>query len=100
MKDIADKVDKLKELSNGYEHDSENQKEAIMLDFLGEVVANSRRIAGALEKIAENTKPVELSMATATLESKPLEIHGELWESIKDLAFEAGRDFKRGQQTG
>jgi hypothetical protein len=95
MKDIADKVDALRSLEPG-----DKEANSIMADFIGEIVGNSRRIAGALEQIAENTKPVELQVATATIESKAFEIDTPLWNQVVDLAYEAGQSFKRGQQAG
>lgn len=58
MQDIADKVDRIKDLiahrhGEGKRYDRTIEEEQISLDFFGEVVANSRRIAVALERIAD-----------------------------------------------
>ena len=60
MKDIARKIDLLKDLINrpGQPNQTE-QKEigCIAVDFIGELIANSRRIATALEAIAKHLEP-------------------------------------------
>ena len=54
MKDIARKVDRAKEILRGEPNDDEGRElVGFGLDLIGELLANSRRIAVALEKIAE-----------------------------------------------
>lgn len=65
MKDLVEKLDRLKELtSRGFElnptstHTEDVEAVGIALELVGEMIANSRRIACALEDIALSTKPV------------------------------------------
>ncbi len=90
MKDIADKVDRVKDLiasrhGEGKRYDRTIEEEQIALDFLGEVVANSRRIAVALEKIAEAIPP---GLDFTTINS-----------NIEQMAWNAGRSFQQGTRT-
>lgn len=61
MKDIVRKIDRAKEILTKPGKPSEaemNELGGFALDILGEVLANSRRIAVALEKIAEGSAHV------------------------------------------
>lgn len=80
MQDIVDKFDRAKELLElagpaGAALTDEQQDTAakellgLGIDAVGELVASARRIAVALETIAENTKPLELTNAVAEVGS-------------------------------
>lgn len=127
MKDIVDKVDRLKDLvagrhGEGKRYDRTIEEEQISLEFFGEVVANSRRIAVAMERIADllevtnaedgkvitlpqillriakNSEPVELLQVVN--EVKSFDLPSSLWNQVEDLAFRAGQAFTRGQAAG
>lgn len=90
MKDIVDKVDRVKDLiaerhGKGERYGRTIEEEQITADFIGELVANSRRIATALEGIAE--KGIEVTVPQET------------YLTIQQLAFEAGQNFTRGQRS-
>lgn len=90
MKDIADKVDRVKDLiaerhGKGERYGRTIEEEQITADFIGELVANSRRIAGALEKIAEAIPP---GLDFTTINS-----------NIEQMAWNAGRSFQQGTRT-
>ncbi len=78
MQDIVDKFDRAKELlelagpSGAHLTDSEQDAAAkellgLGIDAVGELIANSRRIAVALETIAENTKPIAMELVSGEL---------------------------------
>lgn len=75
MQDIVDKFDLAKEIlaMAGTSMPDEQQDDAVKellglgVDAIGELIANSRRIAVALETIAENTTPVPLEMVASEL---------------------------------
>jgi len=109
MQDIVDKFDRAKELlelagPGGNMTDAEQDAAAkellgLGIDAIGEVVASARRIAVALETIAENTKPVELTAATAELVSGPglaETISGIDWSHI---GFIMGQGFANGDRS-
>lgn len=90
MKDIADKVDRLKDLiaerfGQGKRYDRTIEEEQIAADFFGEVVANSRRIATALEKVA-GAIPEGLDFTSIN-------------SNIEQMAWNAGRSFQQGTRT-
>ena len=90
MKDIADKVDRLKDLiaerfGQGKRYDRTIKEEQIAADFFAEVVGNSRRIATALEKIADAIPP---GLDFTTINS-----------NIEQMAWNAGRSFQQGTRT-
>jgi hypothetical protein len=75
MQDIVDKFDRAKELLDlagpGASQLSDSEQDALAkelmglgIDAVGELVASARRVAVALETIAENTKPVQYEVAT------------------------------------
>ena len=108
MQDIVDKFDRAKELlelagPGGNMSDAEQDAAAkellgLGIDAIGELVASARRIAVALETIAENTKPGELIAGTAELVSDPSLFPDHA--TLEDMAYRAGQAFTRGQQAG
>jgi len=93
MKDIAEKVDRVKDLiaerhgkGERYRYGRTIEEEQITADFIGELVGNSRRIATALEGIAEKGIGVKVPQET--------------YLTIQQLAYEAGQNFTRGQRAG
>lgn len=90
MKDIAEKIDRVKDLvaqrhGEGKRYDRTIEEEQIALEFFGEVVASSRRIAVALEKIADAI-PAGLDFTTIN-------------SNIEQMAWNAGRSFQQGTRT-
>lgn len=108
MQDIVDKFDRAKELLAlaGTDMSDVDQDAAakellgLGIDAIGELLANSRRIAVAMETIAENTKPVNVELATAELVSGPglaEQVQAVDWYG---LAYRAGQAFANGQRLG
>jgi hypothetical protein len=66
MKDIVDKVDRAKAIaaeamaSDGPTDDQIAELGGLAIDFLGEIVANSRRVATALEDIANSQRSIAM----------------------------------------
>lgn len=90
MKDIADKVDRVKDLiaerhGKGERYGRTIEEEQITADFIGELVANSRRIATALETAVEKGIPITV----------PTETH----QQVTQLAWEAGQNFEFGRRA-
>lgn len=80
MRDIVEKIDRLQALvteSHALPADSPladaklAEAGLIAIDFVGELIANSRLIALALEAIAANTKPVKLTAIASEVISAP-----------------------------
>lgn len=106
MQDIVDKFDRAKELlaltgtdmTDSQQDDAAKELMGLGIDAIGELIANSRRIAVALETIAENTKPGELIAGTAELVSGPSLFPDHA--TLEDMAYRAGQAFTRGQNAG
>jgi hypothetical protein len=103
MQDIVEKVDAAKALFASNQEPSDDQARALLigpaLDFIGELVANSRRIAVALEAIAENTEPVQLSNATAELVSGPSIADQVATVDWSHIGFTMGQGFANGDRS-
>lgn len=104
MQDIVDKFDRAKELLGmaGSDMDDAAQDAAakelmgLGIDAVGELIANSRRIAVALETIAENTKPGELIAGELVASSASLFPDTA---TLEDMAFRAGQAFVNGRRA-
>ena len=114
MKDLVEKLDRQRELIQA-RHDASGQRLrdagcaelVIEAELLGEYVANSRRIATALESLVENTKPVEFTPLTATAELRSadpqpveLKLPDSFTSDLENAMFMARLAFARGQRAG
>lgn len=103
MHDIVSKVDAAKALLAGDTEPTDEQARQVLvgpaLDFIGELVANSRRIAVALETIAENTKPVNVELASAELVSGPNLAEQVAAVDWSHIGFTMGQGFANGDRS-
>ncbi len=97
MQDITDKIGAAKALFMAGRDPGDEEVAAKVigpaLDFIGEIVANSRRIADALETIAKNTAPVELMCAESI--SSSFDITEDIEKIVKRMIGENEVAMKR-----
>lgn len=107
MQDIVDKFDRAKELlalagtdmSDADQDAAAKELLGLGIDAIGELLANSRRIAVAMETIAENTKPVNVELASAELVSGPSIADQVAAVDWSHIGFTMGQGFANGDRS-